>query len=274
MQTNPEYLSPGQGREAQRFSVVGQLVDVLTMPLMLARLDQWIAGREARYACVADVNSIMRARFDPLHAAALRNADAVLPDGTPLVAVGRLKGFPVSRVCGPDFMLEVCGTPAAAHYRHFFYGSTPPVLEALLRNLQDSFPGLTVAGQLSPERWDMGPRDWSGDLETIKAASPDIVWIGLGCPKQERWMAQNVDALPGTVLIGVGAAFDFHAGTVKRAPVWMRRAGLEWAHRLFSEPRRLWRRYLLTAPQFVALAVADVLGHRLRGQPGSAGSNP
>jgi N-acetylglucosaminyldiphosphoundecaprenol N-acetyl-beta-D-mannosaminyltransferase len=241
-----------------RFKVLSSPVDEITLPLMQKRIHRWTEDRESRYVCIADVHSIMRARADPLHAAALRAADTVTPDGTPLVAVGRIKGHKVARVCGPDLMEAICAAPRTEGYRHFFYGSTPETLQALAKQLTARFPEIDIVGQLSPARWNLEDRDWTEDLQTIQATTPNILWVGLGCPKQERWMAINSQALPGMVTIGVGAAFDFHAGSVKRAPVLMQRIGLEWLYRVACEPKRLFRRYAIIVPKFLLLALADV----------------
>jgi N-acetylglucosaminyldiphosphoundecaprenol N-acetyl-beta-D-mannosaminyltransferase len=243
---------------AVQFRVLSSPVDEITLPEMQQRIRHWTKQPQSRYVCIADVHSIMRARHDPLHADALLAADAVTPDGTPLVAVGRIKGRNVARVCGPDLMEALCAAPRADGYRHFFYGSTPEILDALVKQLKARFPEIDIVGQLSPARWNLEDRDWSKDLQPIKAAAPNILWVGLGCPKQERWMAINSQSLPGVVMIGVGAAFDFHAGSVRRAPVLMQRTGLEWLHRVTCEPRRLLRRYAIIVPKFLLFALADV----------------
>jgi N-acetylglucosaminyldiphosphoundecaprenol N-acetyl-beta-D-mannosaminyltransferase len=179
-------------------------------------------------------------------------AGMVTPDGMPLVWLSRMKGFPhAERVCGPDLMPACCERSVARGHRHFFYGAAPGVPELLAARLQARFPGLIVAGCLSPPFGALAPAEDAEIVSRINASDPDIVWVGLSTPKQERWMADHIGLLSARVLIGVGAAFDFHAGLKRRAPRWMQRSGLEWAFRVYTEPRRLWRRYLINNPLFV-----------------------
>jgi N-acetylglucosaminyldiphosphoundecaprenol N-acetyl-beta-D-mannosaminyltransferase len=185
----------------------------------------------------------------------------VVPDGMPLVWLSRLAGHrETGRVCGPDLMVALCGRAEAAAYSHFFYGGAPGIAEKLAANLTHLFPGLKVAGCHSPPYRPLTATEDKEIIRSIDQSKADIVWVGLSTPKQEKWMAAHVGRLRAPVLLGVGAAFDFHAGMVRRAPVWMQRAGLEWLFRLLSEPRRLWRRYLVMAPKFIFLAAGQKLG--------------
>jgi N-acetylglucosaminyldiphosphoundecaprenol N-acetyl-beta-D-mannosaminyltransferase len=187
-------------------------------------------------------------------------AGLVTPDGMPLVWLSHLKGFPhVERVYGPDLMLSLCEHSIERKYRHFFYGGAQGVPEQLAANLKKTFPGLSVAGAFSPPFRPLTPKEDAQIVQMITRVNPDIVWIGLSTPKQERWMAAHVGKLAGPVLIGVGAAFDFHTGRKKQAPRWMQRSGLEWFFRLMSEPRRLWKRYLINNPAFVVLILSQAL---------------
>jgi N-acetylglucosaminyldiphosphoundecaprenol N-acetyl-beta-D-mannosaminyltransferase len=149
-------------------------------------------------------------------------------------------------------------------YRHFFYGAAPGVAERLAENLVRRFPGLQIAGVYSPPFRPLTEAEDASIIRMINSSGADIVWVGLSTPKQEKWMRDHVGRVEAPVLLGIGAAFDFHAGTVRRAPVWMQRIGMEWFHRLVSEPRRLWRRYLILAPTFVLLAVTELLGFKRR----------
>jgi N-acetylglucosaminyldiphosphoundecaprenol N-acetyl-beta-D-mannosaminyltransferase len=168
------------------------------------------------------------------------------------VWLSRLRGFrDVERVYGPDLLLACCDHSRVIGYRHFFYGGGPGVPELLSERLRARFPGLSVAGGFSPPFRELTPDEDAECVHRINAAHPDIVWVGLGTPKQERWMAEHRATLDAAVLIGVGAAFDFHAGLKRQAPRWMQRSGLEWLFRLLAEPRRLWRRYLRNNPLFV-----------------------
>jgi N-acetylglucosaminyldiphosphoundecaprenol N-acetyl-beta-D-mannosaminyltransferase len=187
----------------------------------------------------------------------------VTPDGMPLVWLSRLMGFrDVERVYGPDLMLAVCERSTARGYRHFFYGGAPGVAEKLVVRLQSRFPGLQVAGIDSPPFRHLTLQEDRAVVEHINTARPDIVWVGIGTPKQERWMAMHVGQLSAPVLIGVGAAFDFHAGLKKQAPRWMQRSGLEWSFRLMTEPRRLGRRYLINIPWFLWSVLLQALSRQ------------
>jgi len=193
-------------------------------------------------------------------------AGLVTPDGMPLVWLSRLQSFHhVERVYGPDLMLALCERSVAKGYRHFFYGGAEGVPEQLASVLQKRFPGLQVAGTFSPPFRPLTADEDDRIVQMINAAAPDIVWVGLSTPKQERWMAGHRERLTAPVLIGVGAAFDFLTGRKPQAPRWMQRAGLEWLFRLLTEPRRLWRRYLINNPLFVALVVLQALGVRRYG---------
>jgi N-acetylglucosaminyldiphosphoundecaprenol N-acetyl-beta-D-mannosaminyltransferase len=179
----------------------------------------------------------------------------------PLVWLCRLKGHEkVQRVYGPDLMLALCGHSIETGFRHYFFGGAVGVPEKLSANLRNLFPGLIVTGIYSPPFRPMSDEEDRKIIEIINSTEPDIVWIGLSTPKQERWMAEHIDRLTAPVLIGVGAAFDFLAGSKKQAPRWMQRSGMEWFFRLITEPRRLWRRYLINNPAFLWLVMLQTLG--------------
>jgi N-acetylglucosaminyldiphosphoundecaprenol N-acetyl-beta-D-mannosaminyltransferase len=246
--------------------ILGVPVSVVDRPRVHAALAEWIAQRRAggtvsRYVCACDVHSVMRANDDAPHMRALRGADMVLADGTPLVWVARLRGErDLARVPGPDLLAAVCERSEDEGWSHYFYGGAEGVAGKLAERLARHYPGLNIAGTWCPPFRAQTPDELEADIDRINASGADIVWIGLGCPKQEIWMLENHPRLQGRVLIGVGAAFDFHAGRIERAPKWMRDRGLEWLHRLASEPRRLWRRYLVLAPRFVVLSLAETIG--------------
>ncbi|MHB9005150.1 MAG: WecB/TagA/CpsF family glycosyltransferase, partial [Coriobacteriia bacterium] len=198
---------------------------------------------------------------DPALRQILNRAVLVTPDGMPLVWLLRLHGHKnAARVYGPDLLLAACEFGLAHGWRHYFYGGAPDVPELLAQKLSARFPGLLIAGLESPPFHALTPAEDAAALQRINAARPDIVWVGLGAPKQEYWMAQHLGSVQAPLMIGVGAAFDFHAGLKKQAPLWMQRSGLEWLFRLFQEPRRLWRRYLLNNPLFILLVVLQLLG--------------
>jgi len=194
----------------------------------------------------------MQSQVDPSLRDIHNQAGLVTPDGMPLVWLSRLRGHHhVQRVYGPDLMLACCEASIRNGYRHFFYGGGPGVAERLAKRLGQRFDGLQVVGTWTPPFRDLTTAEEEALIDRIASSKPDIVWVGLSTPKQERWMARYIGRLPAAVLIGVGAAFDMHAGITRQAPRWMQRSGLEWLFRLATEPRRLWRRYLTNNPRFV-----------------------
>ena len=245
-----------------RFSVLGVHVSALTLDRAVHAICEWVTSRQRQYVCVTGVHGVMES-----HAArALRHihneAGLVTPDGMPLVWIGRHLGRDIGRVYGPDLMAAVCGAPQASHFRHYFYGGGPGVPELLSKRLRDRLPSLAVVGTLSPPFRALSHEEDEEVIRTINTAAPDIVWVGLSTPKQERWMADHRARLDAPVLIGVGAAFDFHAGLKPQAPPWMQRSGLEWLFRLATEPRRLWRRYLRNNPMFMYHIALQLTGLR------------
>lgn len=252
----------------RRVEILGVPVSKVDRRSAVAKIAGWVSERRsaqrpgvAHYVCACDVHSVMRAQSDGAHMRALRTADMIVPDGAPLAWVSWLRGErEVGRVPGPDLLTAVCERSLAEGWTHYFYGGAPGVAGKLAKDLADRYDGLNVAGSECPPFRAMSADEVAGDIERINASGADIVWIGLGCPKQEIWMLENHARLQGRVVIGVGAAFDFHTGRIERAPAWMRERGLEWLHRLASEPRRLWRRYLVLAPKFVAMSLAETVG--------------
>ncbi len=197
------------------------------------------------------------------------SAGLVAPDGMPLVWLSRCWGYPhVRRVYGPDLILSICERSLSKHYRHFLYGGDEGVVQRLRARLEQLFPALRIVGIHAPRFRSLTPEEDEKVVREINETKPDIVWVGLSTPKQEHWTAAHVNRLNASVLIGVGAAFDFHAGTKRQAPVWMRNAGLEWFFRLLSEPRRLWRRYLLNNPRFALLVLLQALRLKRCPRPG------
>ena len=178
-----------------------------------------------------------------------------LPDGVPVVWVGKVEGQVVERVCGPDVMPALLDRSRASNARHYFYGGAPGVADRLAERMQAAYPGLDVVGTYSPPFGVRSAEEEAADVALINAARPDYVWVGLGAPKQDLWSARHRPELDAAVVLAVGAAFDFHSGGLRRAPVWMQRRGLEWLYRLAAEPRRLARRYLVTNTRFVVLLV-------------------
>lgn len=251
-------------RSRANYSLLGLRVSAVQIPDTIARMEEWISRREACHVvAVMDMHSIMEAQHDRNLKNLLLDADLVVPDGFPLVWMGRQKGFTLrSRVCGPELMTAFCEETARKGYRHFFYGGAPGVAEDLGARFAARFAGFVVAGCYCPPFRSLTVEEDREIVEAIERSRADIVWVGLGAPKQDRWMFEHRKRLSVPVLIGVGAAFDFHTGRVPRAPLWMSEYGFEWLFRLAMEPRRLWKRYLVFGSQFVILVALELLGIR------------
>lgn len=244
-------------------NILGIRVSATNMELAKHYLDQVIASRSQTYVCVTGVHGVMESQSDT----DLRNihnaAGLVTPDGMPLVWLGRWWGQgQMSRVYGPDLMLALCQHSLTTGYRHFFFGGGLGVAEELSSRLRTQFPGLLIAGVYTPPFRPLTREEEDSLFESIAQSGADIVWVGLSTPKQEKFMASVLGRMPASVMIGVGAAFDFHSGRKQQAPVWMRQSGLEWLFRLITEPRRLWKRYLKNNPSFVLRVLAQSLGLR------------
>lgn len=249
-------------QEVQHRYILGMRVDATSYADATGRVLAWARAGESRYVCVATVHMVMEAYDDPGFRAAVNAADLVTPDGMPLVWMLRLLGVRgQQRVYGPDLTPHVCRAAARESVPVGFYGGHPDALDALVRNLQARCPGLPVAYAWSPPFRPLTEEEDARVVEEINGSGTRILFVGLGCPKQERWMAAHRGRVRA-VMLGVGAAFDFHAGRVRQAPRWMQSAGLEWLFRLAMEPRRLWRRYAKHNPRFVVLALAQLLGIR------------
>jgi len=247
---------------ADCFHVLGVRVDAVQIPDVVALLQEWIArsGR-SRYIAVTGMHGITEAQHDPQVRDALNTADLVVPDGMPLVWLGRLHGHALKRrVYGPELMLSFCQATVQRGYRHFFYGGAPGVPQQLADVFRQRFPGFRVVGTYSPPFRPLTPQEDEEITRLIRKAAPDILWVGLSTPKQESWMFEHRERFDVPVMIGVGAAFDLHTGRLKQAPAWMREAGLEWLFRLIQEPRRLWRRYIIHGAKFCYWVALELLG--------------
>ena len=240
----PPPASADTERWPHRANVLGIGVSALNIELALATFDRWIAAGVRHYVCVADVHSIMQGQWQSSQRAILNQAGMVTPDGMPLTWLCRAAFGPwVGRVYGPDLLIAACEHSVGRGYRHFFYGGGPGVAEKLGEILQRRFPGMDVSGSSSPPFRSLSSGEEDEVVAMINANNPHFVWVGLSTPKQEQWMAKMRDRLYPPLLIGIGAAFDFHAGTKPQAPPFVQRSGFEWLFRLFTEPRRLWPRY-------------------------------
>lgn len=239
--------------------VIGVPVDAITMPAALACVLRWIQARRGRYVCLCNAHMAVTAARDPDFTSVLAAADLVLPDGAPIAWMMRRAGHPgQQRVSGPDLMWNALEALAACGGSVYFYGGDAVSLARLELRLRADLPALRIAGSCSPPFRPLSDEEQDEAIATLNACRPDVVFISLGCPKQERWMAAHAGRIDA-VLIGVGAAFDYLSGCRRRAPHWMQRSGLEWLYRLGAEPRRLWRRYLVTNTLFVVRAAGQWL---------------
>jgi N-acetylglucosaminyldiphosphoundecaprenol N-acetyl-beta-D-mannosaminyltransferase len=223
------------------------------------RIAEYVKSGESRYIVAANVHVVMTGYWDQAYQQVLNHAELVTPDGMPLVWALRLLGSKNQpRVYGPDLMLAWCDRSQNLGYPIYLYGTTEKTLENLSTNLKQKFPNLAIAGSYSPPFTPQNNNQIEDDLSRIQASGAKVVFVGLGCPKQECWMAQAQGKI-NVVMIGVGAAFDFHSGQVAQAPQWMMKLGLEWLYRLGQEPQRLWRRYLINNPSFAVLLLIQLL---------------
>src|SRR5579884_471200 len=225
------------------------------MAMALDEITTAVSSRHRGYVCVTGVHGIMEARRDVSLVRVFRDAFLVVPDGTPTVWMGRSQGLSMSRVFGPDLMLAVLMDKRLAHARHYLYGGAPGVAKELQQMLLQRYPGVRIVGTFCPPFRPLSQADQSSLVDDVRRLQPDIIWVGLSTPKQERFMSEYLPRLATTLMIGVGAAFDFHTGRISDSPAWAKQMGLQWLHRLIQDPRRLWRRYLLNNPPFACNAI-------------------
>jgi N-acetylglucosaminyldiphosphoundecaprenol N-acetyl-beta-D-mannosaminyltransferase len=246
------------------FSVLGIRVALVQIPDVIGQMREWIGRRDTcRYIAVTGMHGVMEARHDAKFRQVLADADLVVPDGMPLVWIGRLCGHALRRrVYGPELMLAFCREALQTGSRHFLFGGEAGVAARLAESLSELCPGICIVGTYSPPFHIMSAEEDALAVKAINQTAPDVVWVGLSTPKQERWMHEHRGALRPTVLVGVGAAFDFLSSHKKQAPLWMQEYGLEWLFRVLQEPRRLWKRYLVNGSEFILLAILELLGLR------------
>lgn len=240
------------------FTILGVAITATSLDRAAHTLEGWAGDKLGRFVCIRDTPSLVHAQDDAGFKALHSEAAMVTPDGAPLALIGWLRGHDVRRTCGPDLFDLMMSRSAQNGLKHYFYGGKDGVAETLRRRMEAKYPGVRIVGTECPPFRQPTQEEERETIDRIVASGADIVWVGMSSPKQEFWMARNRDKLPAT-LIGVGAAFDFHSGEVERAPRWMQESMLEWLHRLCTEPRRLWRRYLILAPRFVILAGLETL---------------
>jgi N-acetylglucosaminyldiphosphoundecaprenol N-acetyl-beta-D-mannosaminyltransferase len=246
-----------------RINVLGVGISAIAPQRVMELMVDWIESRQKHYICVCAVHVVMECQRNPALRAMVNKASLAVPDGMPLVWLARLGGqHHVRRVYGPDLMLAFCDLAARRGYRNYLLGGAPGQPEVLAQHLRARFRGLNIVGTHATPHRPLPTAENTMVLEEINHSEPDVVWVGMGTNIQERWMAENRDLMNAPVLVGVGAAFDFHSNKIPQAPAAMQRVGLEWLFRLIQEPRRLWRRYLVGNPLFLAKVVSQKVGLR------------
>lgn len=253
--------------QTERRNILNVKFDLIAYEIVMRTIERWRRAGEHQYVAISNPHSVLLCQRDDRMLRATLDAGLVLPDGIGIVLAARLLGYRhFGRATGPTLMLKLCDWGRENGYRHFFYGGAEGVADKLAERLSGEYPGLNVVGIYCPPFRHLSDEEDRLMVEKINSARPDIVWVGLGAPKQEKWMAEHVGRIKATAMIGVGAAFDFHSGNVKWAPALIRRFGLEWAYRLIQEPRRLWRRNL-DSPLFLSQVVRQRLSMARRIEP-------
>ena len=249
----------------EKYPVLGIPVVATRYPEVMAKLEQWATSKDRAYGVTfADASNITRGRHESEFGSKLRKLDAVMPDGRPVLwGVNRhLAGDAklTERVSGPDMFRrfqEYSNT--RPHLKHYYLGGSDRLLADLVKTAREECPNISIVGSYSPPFREWTAEDLQLMRDQIAASGASVVWVGLGCPKQERWIADNLSTLPPAIYMGVGAAFAFYTGQVKRAPRWMQKSGIEWVHRLISEPRRLWKRYFVYNSLFIYYSLRDAI---------------
>ena len=236
-------------------NIMGVDIAAIDMKRLVDYLNRNVKNISGDYICVSNVHTTVTAYEDQEYCKVQNGGIMAIPDGGPLSSVGQKRGFKnMKRTTGPSLMGEIFKISAAEGYRHYFYGSTDETLEKLYSVLTESYPGIQIAGMYSPPFRPMTEDEDKAIVDRINETKPDFVWVGLGAPKQEKWMAAHQGRVEG-LMIGVGAGFDYHAGNIERAPEWMQKSNLEWVYRLLQDPRRLFGRYWHTNTKFIWNAV-------------------
>jgi N-acetylglucosaminyldiphosphoundecaprenol N-acetyl-beta-D-mannosaminyltransferase len=257
------------------FEVLGVRVNAVQMSEAVERMRSWVDAPYCKtyFVAVTAMHPVAEARHNDDYRRILNSADLAVPDGMPLVWLARLNGFALkNRVCGSELMESFCRTTGSA-YRHFFYGGTPGVAEKLAQALHEKY-GIVIAGTYTPPFRALTEAEEEEIASQVEVSSPDVLWVGLSSPKQEKWIDEHRQHLKIPVMLAVGAAFDMNSGITRRAPAWMRKYGLEWLYRLWSEPRRLWKRYLFTIPKAMWFVALEVIGSSMSSSVRSKGGAP
>ena len=248
---NCKYQHKVNKNEIPVCNILGVNIAAINMDWLLDFTDKNIKDLSGDYMCVSNVHTTVTSYEEPDYCAVQNGGIMAIPDGGPLSTVGRKRGFKdMSRTTGPSYMGEIFEISAKKGYRHYFYGSTEQTLEKLYQKLNEQYPGIQIAGMYSPPFRPMTEEEDAAVIEIITQTEPDFVWVGLGAPKQEKWMAAHQGSVKG-FMVGVGAGFDYFAGNIERAPKWMQNSNLEWVYRLLQDPRRLFSRYWHTNTKFI-----------------------
>ncbi len=244
-------------------NVLGVGVHAVNISRVTSLVESALARGGKYYVCFTGVHGVMEAQRDGGLKTVLNSSFLNVPDGRPTVWVGWIQGFAeMDQVGGPELMLEVCRLSVQKAYTHFLFGGNPGVAETLRAILQRRFPGIKIVGTYTPPFRPLDPQEEADLLRIVGQTAPDIFWVGISTPKQEKFMAEYLAKLNTKMMFGVGAAFDFHTGRAKSAPQWMKRAGLAWFHRFCQDPGRLWQRYLFNIPKFLCAITLQLLGWR------------
>jgi len=243
-----------------KFCILGVKISVIDINDACLLIEDVILKRHKIYICVCPVSTIMECKRNKKVLTSVNSADLVTPDGMPVVWIGKMQGYKnIRRVYGPELMQKICGISEKNGYRNYLYGSSPNVLSKLREKLHKEYPGLIISGIFSPPFRQLSKDEDDKVVEDINSSNVDIVWVGLGSPKQDLWMYEHRDRINAPVMIGVGAAFDFLSGIKLQAPRWIRNNGFEWLFRLITEPNRLWRRYLINNSLFVFYVTLELI---------------
>lgn len=232
-------------------NIMGVNIAAINMEWLMSYIDQNLSDIKGDYICVSNVHTTVTSYEDASYCAVQNDGLMAIPDGGPLSSVGQKRGHKdMARTTGPSLMGEIFEISAKKGYRHYFYGSKDETLKLLQQKLTERYPGIQIAGMYSPPFRPLTEEEDKAVIEWINETEPDFVWVGLGAPKQEKWMAAHQGKING-LMIGVGAGFDYYAGNIKRAPEWMQKSNLEWFYRLMQDPKRLFKRYLNTNTKFI-----------------------
>lgn len=253
------------GTEFKKFYILGVGISAISMDDAGLLIEDAILQRRKMYVCVCPVSTIMECRRNEKVLTSVNSADLVTPDGMPSVWIGRFRGHKdMGRVYGPELMQSICSISGRKGYKNYFYGSSDNVLNKLKGRLNKEYPGLVISGAYSPPFRQLTKEEDARIVGDINNSDPDIIWVGLGSPKQDLWMHEHRAGINAPIMIGVGAAFDFLAGTKPQAPRWIRNNGFEWLFRFVTEPRRLWRRYLIDNSLFICYIVREFFSGKWR----------